>query len=530
MTARVEIGERGIARAGLTIGFLLAGLLAMHWPMLSSGFARVQFDEGDTRINLYALEHGYRWISGQRHHERLWSPPVYYPLEWTAPCTETLVGVGPAFWVWRAMGAAPDTAYQLWLLSVSALNFLLALTWLRRGRRLPLLASLVGSWLIAFAASRAAQLNHPQLLAACYPLLALLLIDLLPRSRRKSLLLLALGGTIVGQLYAGTYVFLFAGLLGLAGLSILALDPVGRSRLREVLGGQKAALALVLVLAAAAALPWLHASWRASALKGYPSPWEVGQMIPRLASWLSPNPDNVVYGGLATSRPFAGLPMAHEHHLFLGLVTTVVGVGGLLLTRSQMSSRALGGAAAALILLTTALPTPESGTAAWITDAAIPVGLASLTWIGCTWDRRGGASRVAAVCLAAWLLNFGLTGGLSLWTSFCDLAPPLRAIRAVSRVGMLLAIPLPLHGGAGHPHPVLRQAGPSRPDRPHRGRGPTGCGRFLLLTPRTGARPVARSTGRDVRSPPTPHAHDQRQPERRSLGVGAPGDPGPAVR
>src|SRR5687768_1748130 len=108
----------GRARLGwgvvVPIGFCLAAVvLAMH-PTVLSGLRLIQTDLGDTRLNMYLLEHSYRWVRGEPSHGDFWSPPFFYPAHNTAAYTDLLLGAAPLFWAWRVLGAVPDTAFQLW--------------------------------------------------------------------------------------------------------------------------------------------------------------------------------------------------------------------------------------------------------------------------------------------------------------------------------------------------------------------------------------------------------------------------------
>ena len=100
-TARFGLSRSTLRRAGqiAALGFfLVSGLFALHWPMLTTCLGHVQATEGDTRINLYALEHTYRWLIGDPIHSQLWSPPVYFPQPWTGPATETHIGTAWLYW------------------------------------------------------------------------------------------------------------------------------------------------------------------------------------------------------------------------------------------------------------------------------------------------------------------------------------------------------------------------------------------------------------------------------------------------
>lgn len=96
------------------------GMAMAHRPMLASGLARVQTDTGDPRLLNSILEHGYRWAIGDPKHGDFWSPPFFFPARNAAGYSDVLLGTAPAYWGWRAFGTEPDTAFQLWLLTLSA--------------------------------------------------------------------------------------------------------------------------------------------------------------------------------------------------------------------------------------------------------------------------------------------------------------------------------------------------------------------------------------------------------------------------
>src|SRR4051795_7155497 len=76
---RAQRRESRVVAVPFAIAAWIVGLLLQFHPMLLSGLRRMQSDWGDTRLNNYILEHGYRWLRGVPGHERFWSPPVFYP-------------------------------------------------------------------------------------------------------------------------------------------------------------------------------------------------------------------------------------------------------------------------------------------------------------------------------------------------------------------------------------------------------------------------------------------------------------------
>src|SRR5918911_1572347 len=93
---------------------------------------RIAADIGDTRLNNYLLEHSYRWLRQAPGHADFWSPPMFYPATGTMAFADVFLSAAPLYWPWRLLGAAPDTAFQLWMLTVGAFNYLAAYLLLRR--------------------------------------------------------------------------------------------------------------------------------------------------------------------------------------------------------------------------------------------------------------------------------------------------------------------------------------------------------------------------------------------------------------
>ena len=213
---RVERRGSRLAAVSAAVGAWIVGMLLQFSPMLLSGLRRIQSDWGDTRLNNYILEHGYRWLLGVPEHGQFWSPPVFYPVQNTAAYSDVLLGVAPFYWPWRLMGFAPDTAFQLWLLTIATLNFASALLLFSRGFRCRPIAAAAGAMLLSFASVRTAQVMHAQLIPFFYIALAILAIlqifDPEPELRagitivgRRTAWVFVLAGAVVAQLYTSFY-------------------------------------------------------------------------------------------------------------------------------------------------------------------------------------------------------------------------------------------------------------------------------------------------------------------------------------
>ena len=373
----------------------LAGMLAAHHPILLSGFRRMQTQPLDTRFINYILEHGWRWLLRAPGHERFWDPAFYYPAPNTAAYSEVMLGVAPFYWIWRAIGLAPDTSLQCWMLTLSTLNFWAAYAFLRRALRVDGVPAAVGAFVFAFGGARLSQLHHQQLLAQFYMIGALyacvrlfeVRADLAPRRARHGwIALFAVSG--VAQLYASFYQGWFLGFALIIAMLAALVSPELRARLLVVLRRDSVALLVACVLGALAVLPLGVHDLAAAREVGMRTFDGVAWMLPRPHSWLYMGWDSWLYDRLASLDGVRNLPAEHEQRLGLGLVTSIVVIASLWRERHRPLVRLLGVVAVAIVGLTTIIG-----------------------------------------------------GHYTLWRAVFELVPGARAIRAVARIGLLLLLP-----------------------------------------------------------------------------------------
>ena len=355
------------------IGAWIVGMLLQFHPILLSGLRRMQSDWGDTRLNNYILEHGYRWLIRMPGHERFWSPPVFFPAPNTAAYSDVLLGVAPFYWPWRLAGLQPDTAFQLWLLTIATLNFLSALLLFSRGFRCRPVASAIGAMLLSFAAVRTAQVMHAQLIAEFYLVFAILaLIEIFepepelragvtvvePRTPWVLVLVLACLGQTYSSLQYGW--FLCFALL-IAAILAIAIPGTRRRFLLTVRANLRATLAAA-ACAAVLIVPLARHYLQAEHEAGAGNFTVVETMLPRIQSWAYQGPDSWLYGWLASHDAFHNLPMDHEQRLGLGLATIVCAGLGLWFGRRRREVQF-----AALVPLTMAIVATEwpGGFAPW---------------------------------------------------------------------------------------------------------------------------------------------------------------------
>jgi len=338
---QLDVEPASIASVALCLGIGALGVVMAHHPMLFSGFRRIQTDLGDTRLIHYLLEHGYRWVRREPGHQAFWSPPFFYPVANAAAYSDVLLSVGPAYWLWRVMGASPDRSFGLWMVSISALNYAAGLLLFRKGLGFGVLASAAAAALVAFGAPRVNQLSHQQLLPCFYVILTVYALSRLagdrPMSRgvRAGYWLLAVVAG-VAQLYSGVYLgwFLIMG-LGLTAIAALLLRPC-RGVLLEIVrrdvGAIVGAGAIGVLLLWPFLSHYLQAAPEVNARQYYPM---LRALHPQTWSWLNMGEKSWLWGWTASRGPFRSLTAGTEHQLGIGWLTLLACAVGLFVSRQR---------------------------------------------------------------------------------------------------------------------------------------------------------------------------------------------------
>jgi hypothetical protein len=394
------IQRQHLSTLALPLLLLAVGTLAVFWPTIVSHLALMQTDPGDTRLNNYILEHGYRWLCGDELHRSFWDPPFFWPLRNVAAYSEILLGGAPVYWIPRAMGVVPDTAFQIWMMVTLALDYLAAFVLLRYGVRSSITAAAIGAFVFAFANARVTQLGHQQLLPQYFSVLvAYCLFTSFRRLREQNsannIAVILAFAFLVLQLYASFYLgwFLVFGLVVLGCCSVFA--PGGRSELLKFLLVNRTAVASGLGISILA-LSWMGYHYITAGQDIGHRPWRiVAEGVPRLQSWLYMGPGNLLYGWLYKHTSIGDMPMAHEHAIGVGLCTLLLCVYGAHTHWHKLWVRILTYATLSVVLLAMTYPFGFS------------------PWVG-VWKYLPGASVIRAVARICLLLLIPVSIGVAL--------------------------------------------------------------------------------------------------------------------
>lgn len=301
-----------------------------------AGLDKMPGDIGDARLNNYFLENVYQFLSGKT--ESLWHLPFFAPFPYVLGFSDNLFGSSPIYILMRLFDASADTAYQIWFLFGYAVNFAAAYYALRRLNGSVLAAS-VGALIFTFALPTTAHAGHAQLHYRFGLPLALAFLAHFYDSRSWRHLLIA-GAWLVWQFYAGVYIGFFTLLLmatmsfAFFGSALARGLPSAIDAFKQLVSSWRAqprkektlflvGLILLFLLLIVLFYPYLQVS----RLYGAERSWsEISVMLPRLQSYFLA--DASFLWSSVDARIFSGLPMRHEHQMFIGIAPLMLALVG----------------------------------------------------------------------------------------------------------------------------------------------------------------------------------------------------------
>ncbi len=381
---------------------LLGGFLLYHRIEVFSGLEMQIGGGADPRLIHTVCEH---WLQVFGGHADVASPHIFWPQQGTLGYTDAMFAHGALYALARCLGVEMFQAYNFMLLSIDALNLAATFALLRVGLRVRMPAAAFGAVVFALNSAKLSQIGHAQL-QALFPLpIALLALILLARRPRLSWPTFALGavfgGCIALEIWSSYYNgWFFCFWLLIAGILALAQRET-RGTALATLRLHWPALLVALAVLDVALLPFARIYQPVAEQLGMRDYDEVRAMLPQPLSYFSMGEASLVWGWLPKVFPqFNALPTPWEHRMGIGLVPVLAFVAALAVTSRAVLRRNASVADRWLLLL-------------------------------------------IASALVFLLLPIRL-GNDSLWRWFFDNFPGAGALRSVTRIMLVAALPLAL--------------------------------------------------------------------------------------
>jgi len=301
-----------------------------------NGFNMMPGNLGDARLNNYFLENIYLFFLGKS--DALWQLGFFTPFPFVLGFSDNLFGSSPVYLIVRILQFKTDTSFQIWFYIGYVVNYYAAYYSLRK-LKFSVIASIVGALIFTFALPTAAHASHAQLhYRFGIPLAMLFFIEFLEGKNWKAL---GLSGVwLTWQFYAGIYMgfFTLMILIGLlcSYLIFALLDQKGKINkvihpfIQSIHQHNKINITLFMltvILLVVLLLILFYPYIQVVNLYGAKRTWdEISLMLPRPQSYFLSDASKLY----STKEVFSGIPMRHEHQMFIGVTPFILMVVGLI--------------------------------------------------------------------------------------------------------------------------------------------------------------------------------------------------------
>ena len=180
---------------------LILGLSLFTFNVIGFNFCFFPGDLGDGRLNLYFLEHAHLFFTGKL--KSFWDAPFMFPEKNVISYSDNLLGSAPIFSSFRLAGFDIYKSYQLWFVTVSALNYISAFYFLKHLFKNNY-SAVLGAFIFAFSIALQSQLTHAQTFPRfAIPLAFMMAVKFSEELRPKYFFYTLL--FVVYQIYCGVY-------------------------------------------------------------------------------------------------------------------------------------------------------------------------------------------------------------------------------------------------------------------------------------------------------------------------------------
>ncbi len=308
------------------IALFLWGMWSFPIALLGPERDLIPGDMGDARFNNYILEHFHSYVTGRA--DDYWDAPFMYPWKNVIAHSDNLLGTAPIYSVFRALDFNRESAFQIWILAMFALNYWCCYGALRAWNgRSELAAS--GAFIFAFGIHVIGQMDHAQVFPRfMVPIAFLFFWRYLSAGRKGDLLSAAIA--IVYQFYCGIYLgfILLYSLFFLAVAFAIVHRGTFLPRFRKV--STWSSIGIAVIASALLLLPLMLPYIKVSQEMGTRQFHEVIDSIPRPVSYFFTHPAALSWRDLAWHSQFK-FPIWWDHFLFVGILPWIAIISALVI-------------------------------------------------------------------------------------------------------------------------------------------------------------------------------------------------------
>lgn len=313
----------------LVLIIFIIGLYILPIRIVGLNFQFVPGDLGDARFNMVILEHGYQYLTGKIG--SFWDAFYIYPrIDNLIARSDNLLGTMPIYAAFRIVGYESITSFQLWFITLHALNFIFCYWAIKKLFNNSLIAT-ISAYVFAFGIFNLGQIYHAQIFPRfMLPLIFYWTIKLLNESHIKYFAFLLFG--LVYQFYCGIYLGFFA----IYALLFLIISYLIIYKDFTLFKGLKSAkkiaqylflFALTFIFLKVLFAPYLIIS-KEVGMRSYES---IFDSIPYLKSYFFSNPASYLWGQVLYKPFMETFELWWTHFLFPGLIPILSIVGSVIL-------------------------------------------------------------------------------------------------------------------------------------------------------------------------------------------------------
>ena len=268
----------------------------IYHHQFASGFDLFPGPRGDTRQSAYLIEHWYQFISG---HADLLSPAMFYPVKHALGFADVFLVYAPGYSLLRFLGYDLFTALALIVIFFCFLNFLACYVLLKNVLKFGVLASCAGALFFAFNNPRLVQTDHLQLhplflVPAAVGLVVFFFLNHDRLTEMKGFIILALAGVALDvQLLSSFYIGWFLFFISVLFIGAILLFPSTRLFIQKALQNRPKAVVGSVLMLLVGILPFMLIYWPAVRSTGWYG--LLPEYIPEIRSFLLMDDNNYIW-------------------------------------------------------------------------------------------------------------------------------------------------------------------------------------------------------------------------------------------